>query len=30
MGISYIILNGTDMLTVTVVVGYLVQKFMEK
>ena len=25
-----IILNGTDMLTVTVVVGYLVQKFMEK
>ena len=27
---GYIILNGTDMLTVTVVVGYLVQKFMEK
>ena len=27
---AYIILNGTDMLTVTVVVGYLVQKFMEK
>ena len=27
---GYIILNGTDMLTVTVVVGYLVQKFMEQ
>ena len=27
---GYIILNGTDMLTVTVIVGYLVQKFMEK
>lgn len=27
---GYIILNGADMLTVTVVVGYLVQKFMEK
>ena len=27
---GYIILNGTDMLTVTVIVGYLVQKFMEQ
>ncbi|MBE8949994.1 MAG: hypothetical protein SR3Q1_05265 [Quinella sp. 3Q1] len=26
---GYIILNGTDVLTVTVVLGYLVQKFME-
>ena len=27
---GYIILNGTDVLTVTVVLGYLVQKFMER
>lgn len=27
---GYIILNGKDMLTVTVIVGYLVQKFMEQ
>lgn len=27
---GYVILNGTDVLTVTVVLGYLVQKFMEK
>ena len=27
---GYIILNGTDVLTITVVLGYLVQKFMEK
>lgn len=26
---GYIILNGTDVLTITVVLGYLVQKFME-
>ena len=26
---GYVILNGTDVLTVTVVLGYLVQKFME-
>ena len=27
---GYVILNGTDVLTITVVLGYLVQKFMEK
>ena len=27
---GYIILNGTDVLTITVVLGYVVQKFMEK
>ena len=27
---AYIILNGTNVLTVTAVLGYLVQKFMEK
>lgn len=27
---GYVILNGTDVLTVTAVLGYLVQKFMEK
>ena len=27
---GYIILNGTDVLTITVVLGYLVQKFMER
>jgi len=27
---GYVILNGTDVLTVTIVLGYLVQKFMEK
>ena len=26
---GYIILNGTDVLTITVVLGYVVQKFME-
>ena len=26
---GYVILNGTDVLTITVVLGYLVQKFME-
>ena len=26
---GYIILNGTDVLTITVVLGYLVQKFMD-
>ncbi len=26
---DYVILNGTDVLTITVVLGYLVQKFME-
>ena len=26
---GYIILNGTDVLTITVVLGYLVQKFIE-
>lgn len=26
----YVILNGTDVLTITAVLGYLVQKFMEK
>ena len=25
---GYVILNGTDVLTITVVLGYLVQKFM--
>ena len=27
---GYIILNGTDVLTITAVLGYLVQKFIEK
>ena len=27
---GYVILNGTDVLTITAVLGYLVQKFMEK
>ena len=27
---GYVILNGTDVLTITVVLGYLVQKFMDK
>ena len=27
---GYIILNGTDVLTITVVLGYLLQKFMER
>ena len=26
---GYIILNGTDVLTITVVLGYLLQKFMD-
>ena len=26
---GYVILNGTDVLTITAVLGYLVQKFME-
>lgn len=26
---GYIILNGTDVLTITAVLGYLVQKFIE-
>ena len=26
---GYIILNGTDVLTITVVLGYVLQKFME-
>ena len=29
MLIGYIVLNGTDVLTVTAVFGYLVQKFIE-